>query len=152
MFFRFAGAKLYVLKCMWMSNVNVWFIFLTPVLKPIISTVHSKTCMHRLHLSKRRINHIRTRDGHKDQGRSTSLLPQGASQGLGQCSHQLWKSGNSGKNLNFFSSQGNQGKTGRFQAQSGKKLDLFVKFLMKLYIVETMCPTKNFHTVNLRRV
>ena len=38
-----------------------------------------------------------------------------------QGSHRSGKSGNSGKILNTFSSQGNQGKTGGFQLKSGKK-------------------------------
>ena len=39
-----------------------------------------------------------------------------------QGSHQSGKSGNSGKILKTFSSQGNQGKTGVFQPKSGKKI------------------------------
>ena len=39
-----------------------------------------------------------------------------------QGSHQSGKSGNSGKILKTFSSQGNQGKTGIFQPKSGKKI------------------------------
>ena len=39
-----------------------------------------------------------------------------------QGSHQSGKSGNSGKILKTFSSQGNQGKTGIFQPKSGEKI------------------------------
>ena len=50
-----------------------------------------------------------------------------------QGSHRSGKSGNSGKILNTFSSQGNQGKTGGFQPKSGKKFSNQGTFFSKSF-------------------
>ena len=54
------------------------------------------------------------------------------------------RSGNSGKILKTFSSQGNQGKTGFFQPNSGKKFQIRELFFQTIF--------KPFKPINLRKM